>query len=62
MRYNVFYGQYPFDKKLGEVDAPEDRPEISLNHAIQIYAGKVPDGMVINEGERYHLHPVIAPA
>ena len=61
MRYNVFYGQAPFDKKIGEVEAPEDRPEIALHAALQIYAGKVPDGVEVNKEERYHLHPVVAP-
>ena len=38
MKFNVFRGEYPFNDRIGVVDAPENQPEIALQRAIQNYS------------------------
>jgi hypothetical protein len=58
--YNVYYGQWPFNKQLGQVEAEEDKPEDALQLAIQQFKGKVPEGHTRDSENRYENHPVIA--
>lgn len=36
--YFVYSGVYPFDTVLGTVDAPEDRPDLALQQAIEKFS------------------------
>jgi hypothetical protein len=60
MKYNVWFGRYPFNHKIGQVEAPDNHPEIALYNAKELYRGVVPEGVVLDKGERSHFHPVIS--
>lgn len=62
MKYNVFYGQAPFNQKIDDVVAPNDRPDMALSAALKQFAGVIPEGVQIEKGKFYHHHPVVAPA
>lgn len=58
-KWNVFYGKPPFNQKIGEVEADNDRPEIALQMALKEYVGVIPDGEEVDEELHYELHPVV---
>jgi hypothetical protein len=37
MQYNVFRGEYPFNDRIGVVEAPDDQPELALQRAKEKY-------------------------
>lgn len=47
MKYNVFRGEYPFNDRIGVVDAPEDQPEIALQRAKKEYSQVDPNPVVV---------------
>ena len=61
-KYNVLYGKPPFNIVLGQVEAPDDRPDSALQQAYIAFKGIIPDGEVVEEGEFYHQHPVVEKA
>lgn len=61
MKYAILYGQYPFDILLGTVEAPDDRPSVALNHALEVYKGVVPEGVKKHPKLHYEQHPVVEP-
>jgi hypothetical protein len=58
MIFNVHYGEAPFPI-IGTVDSPDELA--ALQKAINGFAGYVPERWHIEEGMKYHLHPVVSP-
>jgi hypothetical protein len=58
-RFRVLYGRPPFNIEIGSITQDDDNPDTALRTAVERYAGVVPDGEVLEEHERHHLHPVV---